>query len=349
MTTPRPRFVSRDLRAVLFAAGLVAPLLGQGPAARADDQCNPPCGPGQVCYQGICMVPAPATAPVTAPAATPTGPTAAEPAVASPADSPAAMDLPSPAAGAAGSPPQQPAPGPVPPATGYGYPPPPPPYGPPRPVYGAPPPALYAPPPPPYPARSYGYRRASYRSRYGYPPRRLFLATPYLGISSFRGETADLGHRSVGARAGAILGFRLHPAFSLNGELSLDVLNFRDVPSGQKMDGGAFAFSASPLFHLFAPTVELVFGPRVGVWAEGITRRVNDLETTFSANGFLLGLNGGLFFPVRRCLSVGGLVTLDMRLFSRTCTKNADGSKICSEDNVPRALTNLTFNFAVMF
>jgi hypothetical protein len=345
MTTPRPRprFISRDLRAVLFAGGLLAPLLAQS-AARADDPCNPPCGPGQVCYQGICMVPAPGTAP----AATPDGPTGADAAAATrAADSPAAISQPSPAAGTTGSPPQQA--GPVPPPAGYGYPPPPPPYGPPRPTYGAPPPAVYSPPPPPYPARSYGYRPGPYRSRYSYPPRRLFLATPYLGISSFRGETADLGHRSVGARAGAILGFRLHPAFSLNGELSLDVLNFRDVPSGQKMGGGAFAFSASPLFHVFAPTVELVFGPRIGVWAEGITRKVNDLETTFSANGFLMGLNGGLFFPVRRCLSIGGLVTLDTRLFSRTCTKNADGNDICSEDNLPRALTNLTFNFAAMF
>jgi hypothetical protein len=210
---------------------------------------------------------------------------------------------------------------------------------------------LPPPPPQPYGAQPYygyqpGYDRRAYLRR---PPRRFFLATPYLGISSFLGETADIGRRAVGARAGAILGFRLHHAFSLNGELSVDVLNFRDVPSGQKMSGGAFALSASPLFHLFAPTVELVFGPRVGVWGEGISRKVNGVETTFSANGFLLGLNAGLFFPVRRCLSVGGLMTLDSRRFSRTCTKNAGGSDDCSEDNLPKSLTNLTFNFAMMF
>ncbi|HEY8925966.1 MAG TPA: hypothetical protein VIU64_16390, partial [Polyangia bacterium] len=244
----------------------------------------------------------------------------------------------------------------VPPPTAravQGYPPPPPPYGPPRPAYGAPPPPAYWPPPPParpYGPRSYGYQAEPYARPYLHrPPRRLFLATPYLGISSFLGESPAAGRRAVGARAGAILGFRLHPAFSLNGELSVDMLNFRDVPSGQKMGGGAFALSASPLFHVLGPTVELVLGPRVGVWAEGISRKVNGVETTFSASGFLMGLNAGLFFPVRRCLSVGGLITLDRRLFGRTCTKTADGTDDCTGDNLPKPLTNLTFNFAMMF
>ena len=343
MTTPRPRsrFVPRDLRALVPAAALVALVAGWSSVARAEDVCNPPCAAGQVCYQGICMVPAPP--------ATPSAATTAEPASPAPAVDPAAAAEQPPATG---YPPQQAAP---PPPPGYGYPPPPygpprPAYGPPRPAYGAPPPVLYpASPSSPYPPRAYG-EPAPYRRPYFYPPpRRFFLATPYLGISSFLGETADLGHRSVGARAGAILGLRLHPAFSLNGEISLDVLNFRDVPSGQKMTGGAFALSASPLFHLFAPTVEVVFGPRIGIWGEGITRRVNDVETSFSASGFLMGLNAGLFFPVRRCLSVGGLVTLDTRLFGRTCTKNADGSEMCSDGDLPKALTNLTFNFAMMF
>ena len=332
----------RDRRASLLAAALGVLALAPSAVARADEACSPSCGPGQVCYQGICMVPAPPPAPEAAPSPPAGAGSASGESVLPPGDPPSEAGQPA----APGAPPPQSAPG-----AGYAYPPPPPPpYGPPRPLYGAPPPAVYMPPPPPYAARPYGYQppvdRRSYHRR---PLRRFFLATPYLGISSFLGETADIGRRSVGARAGAILGLRLHPAFSLNGEISLDVLNFRDVPSGQKMGGGAFALSASPLFHLFAPTVEVVFGPRVGVWGEGISRKVNGVETIFSVSGFLLGLNAGLFFPVRRCLSVGGLVTLDTRRFGRTCTRNADGVEACSEDNLPKSLTNLTVNFAMMF
>src|SRR5215831_12410265 len=113
---------------------------------------------------------------------------------------------------------------------------------------------------------------------------------PYVGVSSFQGSTGkDL---NPGFRAGGLGGLHINEMFSVNGELTLDLLNFSGGGdhSGQELD-----LALSPFVHVPASNIELVFGPKVGAWfganktsvsAPGMT-----ITTKESVRGWLIGLN----------------------------------------------------------
>jgi hypothetical protein len=176
------------------------------------------------------------------------------------------------------------------------------------------------------------------------------MAMFFIGANEFLGDTGtDL---DPGFRLGTIIGGRVNPRLSINGELTLDALNFdRDIPNVER----SFALidlTFSPLLHLPAGAFELVAGPKLGFWAGGGT--VNDhttgLTTTRRANGLAVGLNVGAFATVSPTMQIGGLFGFVLRKFSTACVKDEGFAEACaSDDQLPDAYKVLGFTGALLF
>lgn len=249
---------------------------------------------------------------------------------------------------------------PAPPAT-YTYPPPPPPgaypypppgayvYPPPGPYVYPPPPAGYAYPPPP----AYAYPPPA---AYAYPPpalprqvhRRTFQLVPYIGIHSYEGESgASLG---PGFRVGGLTGFRLSDLVSINGELTLDLLNPNGLPYGESYSELATTISLSPLVSFPAGRFELVLGPKLGFWLASysqISPSRGDGDGRYL--GFDLGANGAAFLPVGRNLRMGALASFDLRIFRQSCFTPYDGLEGCSAGALPPADKVVALSAVLMF
>ncbi len=217
------------------------------------------------------------------------------------------------------------------PPPGYpppGYPPPGyPPAGAPPPGYGYPPGAY--PPPPPKPAG-----------------KSTFLAMIFLGVNSLQGDSGQ--HFGPGFRLGTILGGRVNDMFSINGELTLDFLNQNDLPPGDTITEVEIDLAVSPLFHVHAGRLELVVGPKLGVMTDSAQIDVDGTTTTGSGSGVVYGLNAGLFAPVSRAVSLGGLVSFVGRKFNKICTTDTTGVDTCQTDSLPTDKI-LGIAFAVIF
>jgi hypothetical protein len=293
----------------------------------------------------------------------PAAPPAAPPADAAPAQPPPA---PAPAPAAPTQQPAAPAQQPAAPAQppGYppqpGYPPPgyPPPGYPPQPGYPPPgyaqqpgyPPSGY--PPPGYPPTGapppgYGYPPGAYPPPPPKPAARsTFLAMMFLGVNSLQGDSGQ--HFGPGFRLGTILGGRVNDMFSINGELTLDFLNQNDLPAGQTITEVEVDLAVSPLFHVHTGHLELVVGPKLGLMADSVQVDVDGTTTMDSGSGIVYGLNAGLFAPVSRAVSLGGLVSFVGRKFNKICTTDATGVDTCQTDNLPTDKV-LGIAFAVIF
>jgi len=269
--------------------------------------------------------------------------------------------------------PQQPAPGYPPPPPGYQQPPPgyqqpqqpppgyqqaPPGYQPP-PGYQQPPPGYYQPPAAYYPPPGY------YPPGYGYqpappmppmpprPPPRThgFLAMPYLGVAT---QTGELGARySSGAIFGALVGGRVNRFLSLNGELRIDALDFRNVPSSQSASGTELDIGFSPLFHGQFATGEFVLGPKLAFFThqESYTGfDINNFYTEYHEDwtGWSVGLNAGVFFAVSRFMSLGGMVSYTYRMPTEQCMRMEFGSDQCTTGDYP-SINVLGFHAAALF
>jgi hypothetical protein len=157
---------------------------------------------------------------------------------------------------------------------------------------------------------------------------------PFLGLHSFVGNQVE--DRSVGGSAGGLLGFHLSPVFSLAGELSFDVINFKN--NQNDLSGLAFVLAVVPQFHIVAPTFEIIIGPKIGLWIEGIDSTYYGVTESSTASGLVVGVNAGMFFPVGRHLSIGGLLTFDLRPYNRYCLDTNTTSESCSSSNLPSSL-----------
>ena len=192
-----------------------------------------------------------------------------------------------------------------------------------------PPPGAYAPPPPP-PQGKHG-----------------FLALPYIGLESHQGSADnDLG---TGFVIGTLLGGRLNPNFSINGEFRIDVLNPKNVPSGVDLAFVEVDFTASPLFHVPLPSGELVVGPRLGFFGAAGSISYGGVEQSNSnASGLVAGLNAGAFFNVSHSTALGGMISFTIRDPSRACT-TIGGVEYCDESTNFRAEKVLGFQAGALF
>jgi hypothetical protein len=251
-----------------------------------------------------------------------------------------------------------PGPGSAPPP---GYAPPPPGYAPPPPGY-APPPPGYAPPPPGYAPPPPGYAPPGYAPPPGYPPppgytyqrprdvgpnHSGFLALPYLGIETHRGSTGN--NDGVGFVLGVLLGGRLNEHISLNGEFTIDVLNPKNVPSGEDVTAVEVDIAFSPLFHLPLGNGELVVGPKLGIMAGAETDTSGGAQASARIDGYTAGLNLGAFFPINPSVSLGGLLNLELRKPGEECSTFPGESEVCDSTSSFPSQKIIAFNLGFLF
>jgi len=234
----------------------------------------------------------------------------------------------------------------------------------PPPQQGYPPPQQGYPPPQGYPQQQPGYAPPpgyppGYQPPPGYaqppgyapppPPQRSgFLALPYIGFESHLGDTGTgLG---AGFVLGALLGGRLNPQFSLNGEISIDVVNLKDQAPGDEVSWVEVDLAFSPLFHApLSSTAEFVVGPKLGLAILGQESRYYGVTTDeITRTGLAAGFNSGIFFAVSPNTSLGGMLTFTIRDASQECTKTPGVAEQCYDINVP-AEKVLGFNFGALF
>jgi hypothetical protein len=195
-----------------------------------------------------------------------------------------------------------------------------------------------------YPQQGYpqqGYAQPGYPSgppQYAPPPptRRhgAFLALPYIGLQAHEGVTGE--DQSAGLRLGGLLGFRVNDQLSLNGELTIDVLNPSTPSDGSDVTAAEVDLAFSPLYHSDTGALELVIGPKLGIWAGEFDYSLYGETQKYSSSGLILGVNMGAFVPLGNGASLGALVNFEVKTIGQVCFTDIDGSKVCSSsDNGP--------------
>ena len=148
-----------------------------------------------------------------------------------------------------------------------------------------------------------------------------------IGFHSYQGTTGTgLG---AGLRLGGIAGWFITPEISLNGELSLDVLNFKSttVAAQTNVTGVRVQISASPFYHLVLPIgAELLVGPKFGIWDTSLSDDASDYS--LSEKGYLFGLNAGMYFHIGP-LAAGGLLTIEDGVPTSSCVEYAGIEEYC--------------------
>jgi hypothetical protein len=233
----------------------------------------------------------------------------------------------------------------------------------------------------PYPQQPYSqqqypqqpYPQQPYPQQYpppGYPPpgyrppprprRHSFVLLGYLGVQSYQGSASSDSFEGTptdlrldtGLRLGGLFGFHVGPQISLNAELTLDIPNAA-VPQdafGDSTDITAvrFSLSFSPLYHIEQGNLEIVVGPKLGLWATQFSAAndfANNGDLTYS--GWLLGLNAGVFYRLGR-VGLGGLVSFDYDHVSSACENANDGSQNCDHSSTYSSDKILSFNLAIL-
>jgi hypothetical protein len=166
----------------------------------------------------------------------------------------------------------------------------------------------------------------------------------YIGVNGFAGDTGQ--GVDPGLRLGGLLGFYASPMFSLNGELSIDFMNL-DSNLFPDQTGVRASLSIAPLFHFPTGTanMELVIGPKLGVWDEELSD--NNSSATASFSGYLIGLNAGAFAHVGRT-SLGGLFSFESATPNKACTNDGfNGDNCVSFSGASEKV--LAFNLAALF
>ncbi len=173
----------------------------------------------------------------------------------------------------------------------------------------------------------------------GAAPYKPFVLMPFVGVQSVQNANSNTG---PGLRVGGVVGARINDQFSFNGELLFDLENFSNVPTSINESAYFLQVAAAPLFHVQAsPTVEIVLGPKLGLFLEhasvsGSLGGTYSLDLSGNAEGLLVGANAGAFFQVSDALSLGGLVNFDYMKMewcsssSGNCMVSDNGIKVIS-------------------
>ena len=171
---------------------------------------------------------------------------------------------------------------------------PPPAYAPPP---GYPPPAYYYPPPQPL---GWYYPPPPVPPR---PPRlkRIFLALPYFGVHTY--QNSDASVYGPGLRFGSLIGGRLNDRLSLNADLTVDVSNVGIAGSFGFRREYSIAFAFAPLLQMPARRLEIVVGPKVGLFVLNTEISSGDVTGETSQRGVVFGIDIGVFVPVSQTTS----------------------------------------------
>jgi hypothetical protein len=209
-------------------------------------------------------------------------------------------------------------PGPPPAFPPPAYPPPAPP-----PPPGAPP--VYA----PYPA----YRPLPPPGFYDAPPRpvrqRRFMAVPYIGTHSY--QSKETLPYFPGFRIGALIGGRVNEQLSLNWELTFDIANIDNPPATPSSSEFAFDFAFSPLVHIPIGPAEIVLGPKLGVfWVSTDVHPAGGYDSeSHQGTGILGGITAGTFMAVSSNVSLGVLLSGELRKMEHACAVSTGEVALC--------------------
>jgi hypothetical protein len=202
-----------------------------------------------------------------------------------------------------------------------------------------------------YPQQGYpqqGYPQQGYPQQAPPPPLKSpFLKIGYIGAVIPVGQSSD--HDGVGFRIGTILGVRLAPQFSLNGELTLDIDNPKNTTPGANAGEAEFDLALSPLFHLPIGNMELVVGPKLGFYADSLTESGGGATATFTNTGWVAGVNAGAFASLSGGTSIGALVSFVSRKATEACASGTGVPEQCSTDISGPSYKALGITGAILF
>jgi hypothetical protein len=157
------------------------------------------------------------------------------------------------------------------------------------------------------------------------------LLMGFVGLNMFAGKGIlddSSGGLSLslgpGLRLGGLIGVHATPWISVNGELTVDFMNTDDMYGYWVTGGRRFVLALSPLAHLAASSsgnIEVAVGPKLGMRFLSMT---SHSSATFSARGYLVGLNAGVFVRGGTVM-LGGLVSFELSRTSEACNDNYCG------------------------
>jgi hypothetical protein len=169
---------------------------------------------------------------------------------------------------------------------------------------------------------------------------------PYLGLNIPVGKSGDdLGS---GFRMGAIVGGHVIPELSLNGELSIDFMNPKNVPSGASVTEVIADIVFSPLVHFGSDQIEVFAGPRIGAFGMSGSFSYGGSSTDDSAQGLAYGFNVGAAVPVGN-MAIGGLLVYTGRHATKVCSTLSGQSETCNSSPSGDDLKTLSIVGTVMF
>jgi hypothetical protein len=144
---------------------------------------------------------------------------------------------------------------------------------------------------------------------------------PYLGLNVPVGSGSS--QYSTGLRLGGLFGFNLGPSLSLNGEMTIDIMNPDWGGSSGDVTEAYVDFAFSPLFHFGTPQLEFVVGPKLGFFGEAANvSYASGPDDKYSGSGLVYGLNAGVFVPVGN-MAIGGLFSFTGHSYSKMCTNDS--------------------------
>ena len=154
----------------------------------------------------------------------------------------------------------------------------------------------------------------------------------------------------VGFVAGALLGARIGEKFSLNGEVTIDLVNVKNARAGTQANRSELDLAVSPLLHFRTRALEVVVGPKLGLWFGnfGLTSGGQTLDTE-TARGLVGAVNAGVFLPVSKDMALGGMFSLVLKSFSRTCHTLIGQAETCNPSPSLDAEKVVGFNVGALF
>jgi hypothetical protein len=163
-----------------------------------------------------------------------------------------------------------------------------------------------------------------------------------MGINSYQGDAGkDLG---VGFRLGVLLGGHINEMLSANAELTLDVVNLDNATGDTNAADAVFAFS--PLVHIPMGNIEFAVGPKLGFRSYNVSVKAGGAETKFKANGYVFGVNAGAFVAVSNSVSLGGLLSAEIRSIHEVCQTFPGQSEACSKVDIDTGDANKVIGLA---
>jgi len=152
---------------------------------------------------------------------------------------------------------------------------------------------------------------------------------PYLGTHSYQSATARAYF--PGFRFGTLIGGRVNEQLSLNWELTFDISNIDTAPAAPSSSEFAFDFAFSPLIHIPAGPAEILLGPKLGVFwvSTDVHQNASYTSQSHQGTGILGGITAGTFMAVSSTVSLGVLLSGEIRKLEHACTVNAGEVALC--------------------